>query len=225
MTRTALGEIMSSTWVWLAGGDCVEVEPQLPLCGMSSFCPPHSGLQNHCCPYLYPNLSFRHGFDSLCFWEKWCFMNYCSSWDFSLLYAEMQDWFWECRFFCLIRTVFYVWTNSARASSRFRGGMSWGQRTRTDLFFYLNFYDHEIQTLLETSSHVMDFTQDDKSWRGTVTECVWLSLVALGPVRDGYSGVGGTSSVGVLKIMLDRFYVALKHSDYSAKVKVFKLLY
>lgn len=82
--------------------------------------------------------------------------------------------------------------------------------------------------LLETSSLVMDFSQDDTSWRGTMTECVWLSLVALGPVRDGYSGVGGTSSAAandILKNTLDRFYVALKHSDYSAKVNIFKLLY
>lgn len=82
--------------------------------------------------------------------------------------------------------------------------------------------------LLETSSLVMDFSQDDTSWRATMTECVWLSLVALGPVRDGYSGVGGTSSAAandILKITLDRFYVALKHSDYSTKVNIFKLLY
>lgn len=57
-----------------------------------------------------------------------------------------------------------------------------------------------------------------------MAECVRLSLVALGPVRDGYRGVGGTSSVaayGILKITLNRFYVALKHSDYSAKVSIF----
>lgn len=47
----------------------------------------------------------------------------------------------------------------------------------------------------------MDFSQDDKSWRGTMTECVWLSLVALGPVRDGYGGVGGTSSVAAYDIL------------------------
>lgn len=72
--------------------------------------------------------------------------------------------------------------------------------------------------LLETCSLVMDFSQDDKSWRGAMTECVWLSFVARGPVTDGFSGVGGTSSAaasGVLRITLDTT-VALKHSDYSA---------
>lgn len=72
----------------------------------------------------------------------------------------------------------------------------------------------------------MDFSQDDKSWRGTMTECVWLSLVALGPVRDGYGGVGGTSSVAAYNILkLEKKNVALKHSDYSAYVNIFKLFY
>lgn len=77
--------------------------------------------------------------------------------------------------------------------------------------------------LLETSLLVMDFSQDDKSWRGTVTECVWLSLVALGPVRDGYSGVGGTSSVATNGGFEHhaQFYVALKHSELLCKSKHF----
>lgn len=54
-TRTALEESMSSTWVWLVGGACVEVEPQLPLCGMFSFCSPHPGLQIHCCAVFIRN--------------------------------------------------------------------------------------------------------------------------------------------------------------------------
>lgn len=97
--------------------------------------------------------------------------------------------------------------------------MNRGQRIETDVcFFYLHFYDHEKQTLLETSSLVMDFSQDDKSWKGTVTECVWLSLVALGPVR--WLQWCGRDVFSCNEWRFEVFYVALKHSDDSANENI-----
>lgn len=87
--------------------------------------------------HLYPNLAFHHGFDSFCFWEKGHFMNYFSSWDFSLLCAEMWDWFRECRFFCL-KLYFMCGPIPCGLVRGFdKGGKNWGQRTQTDFFVFV----------------------------------------------------------------------------------------
>ena len=201
------------------GGASIEVEPQLPLCGMSLFCPPPV-LLSHQRP---PSLSLCHSpfflllsQTSLPLRGSWPL----DIWEKSDAFCDFSSWFFSCSDIvqecmagkqegnCLISILYYS-VDQFQQGFRERAEGEGENRIRAPtilflLLFYLNFKDRDIQTCWRQSSGCCLLHSLERlgflSGRQTAGGAQWLNVFGRHwppPVQsDRWAtvGVGGTSS-------------------------------